>query len=83
MKKVFSKDKLVDNISFNLKDNDLIFSLFNELVILIFYLNNGNNFQTLIMIFSLCNCLICSTEQFLSLSYAYLMFFCPILTETS
>lgn len=83
MKKVFSKDKLVDKISFNLKDNDLIFSLFNELVILIFYLNNGNNFQTLIMdnIFSLCNCLICSTEQFLS--YAYLMFFCPILTETS
>lgn len=83
MKKVFPKDKLVDRIPFNLKDNDLNFSLFNELVILIFYLNNGNNFQTLIMdnVSSLCNCLICSTEQFLS--YAYLMFFCPIQTETS
>lgn len=45
MKKVFSKDKLVDKISFNLKDNDLIFSLFNELVILIFYLNNAITFR--------------------------------------
>lgn len=36
MKKVFPKDKLVDRIPFNLKDNDLNFSLINELVILIF-----------------------------------------------